>query len=480
MLDGKKNYNNAEVVPFSCSFMMRSNIIILFAVVIYLSSLQIVCGNDDEFAEFDDLAPNDIDVQVDRDHEPKENLKTQTEIKTDAGGQDESNLESVLKDENPKKSSDEKSGDEKPDLKLVNAPTPMIYKWESYYVEIGFVFAFMLYFINFLVGSNKNASLATQWYEQSRDDLKQQFVLVGGCPQSRDVQKKDDDSDSSSVKKQKGLVKANESSYTAWCSGRAGMDGLLIELSLLRRQDLFNMALNLLKPSQDNLILRFVLNNEGYENFVFCIANKGQAPRLAREMVDINTFCPMRKPISQYGVDSERLFVMSEIRDVTTFILDDKNISFLEKNQHLIDYIHITDQFATVKSEDASPAQKLASPKRMATFSFVLPSKPSDATELILFSLSLLDRLRRFKLARDGKQKSEKNRQKITDILQKTALSQRQEAAQLKKDELRRLEKERIYNEDDPAKQRKWEKKEAKREQKKNKMRVKQLKVKSM
>lgn len=458
----------------------------------------VAASTDDEFAEFDDFVPVDsVSKQQDyleTSHQQQQSipLETTQDSKNKLAKDDEVVLEEVKKpklDEDAKVDNKDQTEDKdgtsqkKPDLKLVNAPLPRYYKWESYYIEIAFLFACLLYFANYIVGSGKNQKFAQQWYEQSRELLKQQFTLVGGAPQINDGSQKhrDDDSESNTtMKKQKGLIMSTQSMYTLWNSGRIGMDGLLVEMNLLKRQDLFSMALDLLKPSTDNLILRFLLTQDGYENFVFCLAHKTQAPKLTRDMVDINTFCTKRKPISQYGIPSERLFVMSELSDVTSFIFDDKTIAFIKKHELAIKYIHITDQFSTVRSEEVLPAQKLANPKRMATFSFNFPHNSVDRVEYFLFSLSLLDRLRRFKLAKDSKQKSEKNRQKITDILQKTAFTQRQEAAQNKKEELRRQEKERIYNEDDPEKQKRWEKKEAKRELKKNKMRVKQLKVKSM
>lgn len=468
-------------------------VLLLFTLVICSHSILLTKGVDDEFAEFDDFVPGETAEKIDILKPAKDQPKQKNPIEVDSPGKVDSeavteqvdhdklkNKKDVSDGEDRKYKSDGK-GQKKPDLKLVNAPLSRYYNWESYYIEIAFLLASCLYFVNFLVGSGKNHTFAKQWYEQSKDILKQQFALVGGAPQINDgSQKRDEDSDSNtaSSKKQKGLIKSSESLYTLWNSGRVGMDGLLVEINLLKRQDLFSMALNLLKPTTDTLVLRFLLNQDGYENFVFCLAHKTLAPKLARDMVDINTFCPKRKPISQYGVESEKIFVMSELSDVTSFILESRTIAFIKKYEQAIKFIHITDQYSTVRSEDAQPAQKLVNSKRMATFSFTFPKTPADRVEYIMFALSLLDRLRRFKLARDSKQKSEKNRQKITDILQKISSSQRQEAAQNKKDEQRRLEKERIYEEDDPEKQRRWEKKEAKREQKKNKMRVKQLKMK--
>lgn len=475
---------------------MSKRLLLVIALVICSHTILLTnCGNDDEFAEFDtEFASSDAGVLEDKPilskEKPSSDLPSKEKV-DDTGRSENAKLDTKKVKNEPASvitdkldSNEEQVSDQtqkKPDLKLVNAPLPRIYNWESYYIEIAFLLASLLYFINFFAGSSKNQKFAQEWYEQMREFLKQQFALVGGSPQV-DGQKKDEDGDvnPTGVKKQRGLIKATESMYTLWMSGRVGLDGLLVEINLLKRQDLFSMALNLLKPSKDSLVLRFLLNQDGYENFVFCLAHKNQASKLARDLVDINTFCPKKKPISQHGVELDRLFIMSELSDVTSFILDQRMVSFIKKYEESINFIHITDQYSTVRSDEMVAAQKLANPKRMATFSFAFPQSATDRVEYVLFSLSLLDRLRRFKLARDSKQKSEKNRQKITDILQKTAFSQRQEAAQSKKEELRRLEKERIYNEDDPEKQRLWEKKEARRELKKNKMRVKQLKVKSM
>lgn len=56
----------------------------------------------------------------------------------------------------------------------------------------------------------------------------------------------------------------------------------------------------------------------------------------------------------------------------------------------------------------------------------------------------------------------------------------RQEMAQIKREEKRRTEKERMLAESDPDKQRRWEEKEYKRELKRKVPKMKQLKVKAM
>jgi hypothetical protein len=472
--------------------MLKILVAIIALAILSQSIPSIECEEVDEFAEFEDDFGPTITEQI-----PTVTNDRRTTIKerqsnlageeladpvSSSDGPKSPNRGAKVEDELTANGEDE-SRQKKPNLKLVNAPSLKQFRIESYYIEILFLIVSLLYLVNFFVGSAKNQKFAQEWYEQSKDLLKQQFVVVGGAPTiSEGPQKRDEETESylASLKKQRGLIKASESLFTIWNSGRVGLEGLLVEINLLKRQDLFSMALTLLKASKDNLTLRFALSQDGYENFVFCIAHRTQAAKLVRDMVDINTFCPKRKPLSQHGIDSEKLLVMSELSDVASFILDQKTADFLKKYERSINYIHITDHYSSDRSEDISPMQKLAHIKRIATFSFSFPKNAEERSEFILFSLSLLDRLRRFKLARDSKQKSEKNRQKITEYIQKAAFTLRQEAVQAKKEEMRRLEKERIYNEEDPEKQRRWERKEAKREQKKSKLRVKQLRVKSM
>lgn len=99
---------------------------------------------------------------------------------------------------------------------------------------------------------------------------------------------------------------------------------------------------------------------------------------------------------------------------------------------------------------------------------------------MLLVIFYLLDRLKRFRLSRESKLKSEKNRQKLEKLFLQSTHLQRQELAQIKREERRRQEKEKILAETDPDKQRKWEEKEYKREMKRKTPKMKQLKVKTM
>ena len=99
---------------------------------------------------------------------------------------------------------------------------------------------------------------------------------------------------------------------------------------------------------------------------------------------------------------------------------------------------------------------------------------------LLQLALHLIDRLRKLHLTKEGRGKSDKNRQKVQESFLKATHAQRQEAAQAKREERRRAEKERMLNEHDPEKQRKWEEREYRKEIKKKTPKMKQLKVKAM
>ncbi|XP_018396742.1 PREDICTED: coiled-coil domain-containing protein 47-like [Cyphomyrmex costatus] len=89
----------------------------------------------------------------------------------------------------------------------------------------------------------------------------------------------------------------------------------------------------------------------------------------------------------------------------------------------------------------------------------------------------LIDKLRRFKLSKEGKNKADKNRLRVEEAFLKTTHAARAEAAAQRREERRRVEHEKILQEEDPDKQRKWEEKEQRRLAKKRAPRTKQLKL---
>jgi hypothetical protein len=92
--------------------------------------------------------------------------------------------------------------------------------------------------------------------------------------------------------------------------------------------------------------------------------------------------------------------------------------------------------------------------------------------------LHLIDRVNSFQLtSKESKSKALKNRQRIEEQFLKGVNLQRQEQAQLRREEKRRVEKEKVMQSDDADLQRKWEEKEHKREMKRRQPKMKQMKV---
>lgn len=229
-------------------------------------------------------------------------------------------------------------------------------RWQSYSLELTVILGLVLYFINYIIGRNKNYTFANTWYEQNIDLLQYNFALVG------DDGKKEIEN--------LGLNKECENVYTLWCSGRSAVDGLLVELQLLKRQDIFSIIVNFFKPSTDKIHIRASLSEDTMDSFVFCIANRKKALALSKDLNDVvswcifvdwirkhfsflkSTFCPERKSPEKYGVTSDSYLLMNEIGEAASFILDNKVVSLLNKNEDLIDFLHISDQYSGYKNPE--------------------------------------------------------------------------------------------------------------------------------
>ena len=89
--------------------------------------------------------------------------------------------------------------------------------------------------------------------------------------------------------------------------------------------------------------VKVLMNPEDMDSYIFCLAQKKAAIKLSKEMTDIMTFCPEKKPAQdKYGLSSNSSFyIMSEIPEVTTSMLSDsKMLAMLNKYPDAIDSIH--------------------------------------------------------------------------------------------------------------------------------------------
>lgn len=188
----------------------------------------------------------------------------------------------------------------------------------------------------------------------------------------------------------------------------------------------------------------------------------------------------VNKPEDKYKVPSG-FSVLSEIPEASAAMLDSRIVSALNKFGHLIDYIHITDQFTGAVQQEDPNQLKQPEVKRMLMAGFNLPpsSDMEAAQPLLVLVFYILERLKRFRLSKEGKSKADKNRLRVEEEFLKSTHTARAEAAAVRREEKRKQEKDKILAEEDPEKQRRWEKKEQKRQLKKKAPKMKQLSIKA-
>ncbi|XP_078033215.1 PAT complex subunit CCDC47 isoform X3 [Augochlora pura] len=359
-------------------------------------------------------------------------------------------------------------------LTITKIPLHLRTRWDSFYLEILMIIGLLVYFINYLAGRSKNARIAEMWLMEHQRLLRDNFSLVGDTGRSNE--------DAS----ENGLVKESQSHYSLYCSGRVGCDSMLIELKLIKRQDLVAVLAQLVRPQNDQALIRVELAKDETENFVLAVATKRTAMHLIRDMADISVYCPEKRPGETFGLPSG-FYIMSEIFEAIAF-LDGRVLQAFTNYAQYIDYIHISDQFSGPKQQEDTTQLTMPEVKRvlLVGLNISIKGRTTNVEDqeklkmLLKLTFYLLDKLRRFKLSKESKSKADKNRLKVEEAFLKTTHAARAEAAAQRREERRRAEKERILQEEDPDKQRRWEEKEQRRLAKKRAPRMKQLKVKAL
>lgn len=356
-----------------------------------------------------------------------------------------------------------------PEINIVQLPGHANF---NYYIEVALLMGIFIYFTNFIIGKHKNSELVTAWFNTNRTLLNDNFALVG-------------DDGKALTTSSNTVTKESEHLYTLWCSGRTCCEGMLVELKFLNRQDLFSVISNYFSGRRDQIHIKFSLAKEDMDTYVLCVASKKNAAKMCKELIDLNTFCPERKSGDKFELPSN-FYVMSEINEVSFSLLDSKTVAAFNKYSDLIEYLHISDRYSGPKSPDDNPSKPLEY-RRMFLVGFSIPDNGKSAEEVAEFMYPLmtlvfywLEKIKRFRLSKEGKTKADKNRTRLEEAFLKTTHLARNEAAAARREEKKRKEKERILQEDDPDKQRKWEEKEMKKQMKKKIPKMKQLKVKSL
>jgi hypothetical protein len=372
---------------------------------------------------------------------------------------------------NEKRPSSAKAKSSVPTLQYANIPIHLRSNWGNYYLEILMIVGIVVYFLNFFTGKSRNQKIANQWFSSHVNLLESQFSLVGddGAQNIEDIQDP--------------MNKDSENCFTFWCSGRICCEGMLIELKLLKRQDLVGVIANAIKPVHDQLQIRVDMNMEDMENFIFAIASKKSSLKLSKEIYDINTYCPERRAADKYDIPGS-FFVFSEVPEVANAMLDSKLVSVFKKYPGVIDTIHFSDQYSGPKPTEDQAPMELPQGKKVLIFVFNLIDITQTGLEetgaLLQLVFYCIDKVKKFKLSKEAKAKADKNRSKVAENHWRSIHAAKAEKAAEERERKRREMKDKIKEIEDPDKQRKMEEKENRREKKKQAPKMKQLKVKAM
>jgi len=358
-----------------------------------------------------------------------------------------------------------------PTLQYANIPLHLRSNWGNYYLEILMIIGIVVYFLNFFTGKSRNQKIANQWFNAHIGLMESQFALVGddGTQNIEDIQEP--------------IIKESENVFSFWCSGRICCEGMLVELKLLKRQDLVGVIANAIKPAFDQIHIRVDMSSEDMDNFIFAVASKKSSLKLSKDIYDINTYCPERKAAEKYGVQGS-YFVMSEVGEIASAMLDAKLVSMFKKYPNVIDTIHFSDQYSGPKPTEDQQPMELPQGKKVLIFVFnlidITQTAIEDTAPLLHLVFYCIDKIKKYKLSRDAKTKADKNRSKVAENHWRSIHAQKAEKAAEERERKRREMKERIKEIEDPEKQRKMEERENRKEKKKNAPKMKQLKVKAM
>ncbi|KAI6188403.1 Coiled-coil domain-containing protein 47 [Aphelenchoides besseyi] len=443
----------------------------VFLFLVFTASI-VGCSKDD-FSEFD--TPEDFDAPT----PSLESAKTPESTTPLAAKVDlifdedeflpydgDESIEEPLTNEKPLGKSETKPETKINPLTFADIPTHFRSNWSSYQVESVMLALIVIYALNFIYGKTRNHALANNWYAYSHPILEQNFALVGDDGTSQDASGGH-------------MMKDTEYSYSIWSSGRVGVQGMLSQLKLLKRQDLVGMTINRLNPRTDKIVHKVELDSNEMDAFVFAFGLRKTVSKVAKEYTDLISFATEKKNVGQFGLPSS-FAIYAEISECIPAIIDQSMLQFIKRYERFIDYFHFSDQYCGQKMPDET-LTKLPDTTPTLVFSFNL-YESEQSTELqqtlLQFMFHTIERIRRYRLSREGKAKADKNRRAVEESFLKNTHQQRQEAAQARREEKTRERKQRLLEEEDPDKQRRLQKIEAKKDNKLKQPKLKQIRVK--
>ncbi|XP_077553758.1 PAT complex subunit CCDC47-like isoform X1 [Haemaphysalis longicornis] len=357
---------------------MKAAVLVVLVLLVAGAAGGRVAEEDNEFAEFEEFDEEEAPAPSPSSSSPAPSSSQRAEAPQPADDEEEARVEEEFdhfQDEEEFEGLDHErppsrpQGGDKPHLTIAKVPLHLRSNWESFYLELLMLAGLAIYFGNFVAGRNKNHRLATAWFHAHRPLLLENFALVGDDGRQELSAGGEPDG---------GLVKDSESVYTLWCSGRLCVEGMLVELRLLKRQDLLSLIAQAVRPAADQLVVRVTMGAQSMDGFVMCLATKKTATRLHKTMADLSTYCPEKKRPDKYGLPAN-FTVLSEMGEVANAMLDAKVLSVIKRYEECIDYIHMSDQYSGPRLQEDTQPTKLPEVKKVLLFGFNGAGAPAGA-----------------------------------------------------------------------------------------------------
>uniref|UniRef100_F1L2T6 PAT complex subunit CCDC47 n=1 Tax=Ascaris suum TaxID=6253 RepID=F1L2T6_ASCSU len=425
--------------------------------------------DNNEFAEFedvDDIVEHDDDFEQSATEQVTPPSRTDTATNIPSEEYEDEFLNDDDEFERPERKRETEKGEPQPPqpLKFADVPAHFRSNWASYQVEAIVLLLLAVYMVNYVLGRSRNQAIAYSWFNDVASLLQQQFTLVG-------------DDGTSEEPTEGHLVKETDANYSIWCSGRAGCQGMLIQLKLQKRQDLISVVMGLARAKQDKAVIRIDVDPNEMDSFVLAFGKRKSFTKAVKEMTDLSKFTVERKGVERFGLPSS-MAVFAEISEAATAIIDPAVQTVVRRYESAIDYFHFSDQYSGPKPPEGETYTRLPETSRVLIFSINMSNDATETDALMRTVFYCLEKIRRYRLSREGKLKADKKRQSEQEAFLKTTHQARQEAAQARREEKTRKRKQRLLEEEDPEKQRRLEKLEMKRDSKMRQPKMKQLKVK--
>ncbi|VDM68933.1 unnamed protein product, partial [Strongylus vulgaris] len=254
------------------------------------------------------------------------------------------------------------------------------------------------------------------------------------------------------------VQRETDCSYTVWCSGRVGVNGMLIQIKTMKRQDLISRIMAFFSPQKDRITFKLELDPGELDSFVMIFGQKKPVVKQHKDMLDLSTYTVEKKTTSQFGLPPSFALYTEQV-EATYAIFEPGVSAILRKYEKSIEYVHISDQYSGPKPPEGETYTRLPEVVRLVQFSLNLDEcrdKEAQA-ELLQLMFYIVDKIRKFRLSKEAKQKADKRRREVEEAFIKTTHQLRQEAAQARREEKTRERKQRLLEEEDPEKQRRLE-----------------------